>query len=108
MSSSKLSWITEIPKQHVEAAVAYAIKNIPDVDAWTLQKFLEYINVTGKLGSISRDELQEKMRLIRKYLPSSCRYSLLMLAELLELSPAALANYHQLSSFNLIAGSLGG
>jgi hypothetical protein len=100
--------MTEVSKQQVETAVAYAIKNVPGVDAWTLQRFLEYVNVTGKLGSISKDELLEKMRLLRKYLPSSCRYSLLMLAELLELSPAMQPGHHLLSGLQMIPGGLGG
>jgi hypothetical protein len=87
MSNAEMFWIEEISKQKVKAAVTFAIKNVPAIDAWTLQKFLEYVNVSESLDSLSKGELLEKMRLLRKYLPSSCRYSLLMLAELLELAP---------------------
>jgi hypothetical protein len=89
MSKAKKFWMVdeEISVQQVKAAVAFAVENVPALDGWTLQKFLEYVNVAGSDASVSKGELLEKMRLIRKHLPKSCRYSLLMLAELLELTP---------------------
>lgn len=93
MSKAKKFWIVdeEISVQQVKAAVAFAIENIPAMDAWTLHKYLEYVNVAGDDASVSKGELLERMRLIRKHLPKSCRDSLLMLAELLELAPPAAA-----------------
>jgi hypothetical protein len=89
MSSKKL--LSEITIQQLETAVAFAIDKLPDIDAWTLQKLLEYVD-TEESGSISPEELLEKMRLLRSYLPSSCLYSLVMLADLLELEPPAEAS----------------
>jgi len=93
MSKAKKFWTVdeEMSVQQVKAAVAFAIENIPAMDIWTLQKYLEYVNVAGSDALISKAELLEKMRLIRKHLPKSCRDSLLMLAELLELAPPAAA-----------------
>lgn len=85
MNDPKRPLVKTIKKQHVEAAILFAIDNIPGIDEDTLQKFLEFVNVTGNFGSISQEELLEKMRLIRKYIPGSCGYSLLTLAELLEM-----------------------
>lgn len=91
MNSTKKSWLSEVSIQQLETAVAFAIDKIPGVDAWTLEKLLEYVDI-GEFGSIHKEELLEKMRLIRSYLPSSCQYSLLMLAELLDLSVPETAN----------------
>lgn len=90
-NANQFSMVDEISKQQVEAAVAFAIDYVPGVDIWTLQKFLEYVTVTESDSLVSKGELLEKMRLIRKHLPKSCRYSLLMMAELLELAPPAQA-----------------
>ncbi|MCB0210814.1 MAG: hypothetical protein KDJ52_15860 [Anaerolineae bacterium] len=84
MTSAKLASVT---RESVEAAVHFAAKNIPGVDEGTLHKFLELVNTTSDFGLITKHELLEKMRLIRKYIPSTCQYSLMMLAELLELYP---------------------
>ncbi|MCB0191455.1 MAG: hypothetical protein KDJ65_05880 [Anaerolineae bacterium] len=82
MTNAKLA---SIKKERVEAAVLFAAKNIPGVDENTLHKFLDFVNTTNDFGLITKHELLEKMRLIRKYIPSTCQYSLMMLAELLEL-----------------------
>ncbi len=86
MKSADLTPTQSIKKLHIEAAVIFAINNIPSIDEDTLQKFLELINITGNFGVISQAELLEKMRLIRKYIPDACGYSLLTLAELLEMT----------------------
>jgi hypothetical protein len=93
MSKAKKFWTVdeEISIRQVKAAVAFAIENIPAMDVWTLKKYLEYVNVAGDDALVSKGELLEKMKLIRKHLPKSCRDSLLMLAELLELAPPAAA-----------------
>ena len=84
MTSAKLA---SIKRERVEAAVLFAAQNIPGIDGDTLHKFLDFVNTTSDLGLITKHELLEKMRLIRKYIPNTCQYSLMMLAELLELHP---------------------
>lgn len=74
-----------VKREKVEAAVLFAVQNIPGVDKTTLHKFLDFVNTTNDFGAITTHELVEKMRLLRKYIPSSCEYSLMMLAELLDL-----------------------
>ncbi|MCB0167064.1 MAG: hypothetical protein KDI79_22745 [Anaerolineae bacterium] len=84
MTGPKLALINQ---EKVEAAVLFAVQNIPGVDKATLHKFLEFVNTRNDFGGITTHELLEKMRLLRKYIPSSCEYSLMMLAELLDLHP---------------------
>ena len=98
MSIAKISWIEEIKKQQLETGIAFIIEQVPDVDVWTLHKLLDYVNITENFSSITKNELLEKMRLMRKYLPSACRYSLIMLAELLELEPPATENNEYLTA----------
>jgi hypothetical protein len=74
----------KIDKQHIEATILFAINHIPQVDGVTLEKFLELINATGNYGSITDRQLLHKMTVLVKYVPGSCRYSLLALAELLD------------------------
>ena len=75
----------QVKKQQVEAAVLFAIQHVSDIDTKTLRWYLELVNVTGELR-VSKDELKEKMRLVSRYIPGSCSYSLLVLADLLEIS----------------------
>lgn len=84
MTSAKLP---SIRRESVQTAVTFAAHNIPGVDEDTLHKFLDFVNTSNDFGSITKHELLEKMRLIRKYVPNTCQYSLMMLAELLELHP---------------------
>jgi hypothetical protein len=72
-------------KQHIEAAALFAIKNVPNIDQETLEKFLELVNITGNFGSISDVQLLQKMRLLSKYVPDICQYSLFIMTELLEI-----------------------
>lgn len=76
-----------IQKAQVEAAVIFAVQNIPGIDAATLRRFLEFVNAREERGLISNHELLEKMRLVHKYIPSTCTYSLMVLADLLDLTP---------------------
>ena len=73
----------EIDKRHVESTILFAMNNIPRADETTLEKFLELVNATGNFGSISGRQLIRKMDLLKKYVPQTCEYSLLALAELL-------------------------
>ena len=75
----------QIKKQQVEAAALFALSNIPEIDPTTTRRYLELVNATN-LDPIDRDELREKMRLLLKYIPNSCYFSLLVLAELLDIS----------------------
>jgi hypothetical protein len=75
----------EIDKRHVAATVLFAINNVPHADQKTLEKFLELVNATGNFGPISQQQLIHKMDLLKKYVPETCDYSLLALAELLEI-----------------------
>ena len=75
----------EIDKRHVAATVLFAINNVPHADKATLERFLELVNATGNFGAISQQQLIHKMELLKKYVPETCEYSLLTLAELLEI-----------------------
>ena len=83
MTSPRLALIK---REKVEAAVTFAAQNIPGVDKATLHKFLEFVNTSNDFGTVTTHELLEKMRLLRKYIPNSCEYSLMMVAELLDLN----------------------
>lgn len=85
MNSPAQSQAKDIKRLHVEAAVLFAINNIPGVDKETLEKFLELVNVTGNFGSITEDQLIDKMSLIMKHIPGACQRSLLTVAELLDI-----------------------
>lgn len=85
MHNKKPGPFNQIKKQQVEAAALFAISNIPELDPTTTRRYLELVNATS-FDPISRDELCEKMRLLLKYVPSSCYFSLLILAELLDIS----------------------
>ena len=73
----------EINKRDVAATVLFAINNIPHTNDETLERFLELVNATGNFGPVSHRELVHKMILLKKYVPETCDYSLLALAELL-------------------------
>ena len=73
----------EINKRDVAATVLFAINNVPHTDEATLERFLELVNATGNFGPISHRELIHKMILLKKYVPDTCDYSLLALADLL-------------------------
>ena len=72
-----------IKKVHVEASVLFAINHIPNVDAHTLERYLELVNLTGTFGSISQEELLQKMNLLIKHIPETCEHSLSTVGELL-------------------------
>ncbi len=42
------------------------------------------MTVTGQVGLVTQEEIWEKMRLFRKYVPGTCAYSLQVLTILLE------------------------
>ncbi|MBN1219343.1 MAG: hypothetical protein JXM69_10475 [Anaerolineae bacterium] len=73
----------KINKRDVEATVTFALNNIPQADEATLERFLELVNANGNFGPISHQQLAHKMNLLKKYVPETCEYSLLALAELL-------------------------
>ena len=77
----------EIKKLHVEAMVLFAINNIPQVDAATLKQFLELVNANGSFGSISHEQILRKMNQVARYIPGSCGNSLIILMDLLGISP---------------------
>ena len=88
-----------IKKRHIEAAVLFAIDHIPQVDPNTLKKFLELIDINGNFGSVSDQQLVHTMSLLVKHIPSACGYSLLTLAELLDVCVSTQETY----KFNVIS-----
>jgi hypothetical protein len=88
----------EINKRDVAATVMFAINNIPHANDETLERFLELVNATGNFGPVSHRELIEKMILLKKFVPETCDYSLLAVAELLgiPLTPHNFENAHLL------------
>ena len=83
MRTADVTWGQKIDKRHIEATILFAIQHVPETDVGTLERFLELIDATGSFGSITDTQLLQKMTVLVKYVPGSCRYSLLMLAELL-------------------------
>lgn len=73
----------KIDKKHISSMASFAIRNIPDADEHTLNKFLELIHTTGSFGSITEEQLFGAMKLTVKYLPNACTFSLLTLLDLL-------------------------
>ena len=90
MSQTATPSTNEIKKLQVKETVLFAINNIPQVDRATLEKFLELVNATGTFGAISHEQLVTKMNLTMKYIPGACAYSLVVLADLLELQVPSL------------------
>ncbi len=84
MRKKKSRLFSQIKKQQVEAAALFALSNIPEIDPTTTRRYLELVNATN-FDPISRDELREKMRLLLKYVPGSCYFSLYVLAALLDI-----------------------
>ncbi len=72
--------------QYIAGAADFAVKHVQGIDRKTMRWLVELIEVSGEGGWISEGELLEKMYLLRRYVPGSCRYSLLVLADLLELN----------------------
>lgn len=84
---------SQIKKLHLETTVQFAINHIPSVDQPTLEKYLELVNINGNFGSVSEDELLEKMGLMLKFIPNACEQSLRTLGELLGVRfPVAVEN----------------
>jgi hypothetical protein len=73
----------KINKRDVAATVLFAINNIPHTHDETLERFLDLVNATGNFGPVSHRELIHKMILLKKFVPETCDYSLLAVAELL-------------------------
>jgi hypothetical protein len=73
----------KIDKKYITALTIFAINNIPDIDEFTLKKFLELMNTTGSFGTITDEQLIEVMSLIMKYVPGTCIHSLCVLVDLL-------------------------
>jgi|JFJP01.1.fsa_nt_gi hypothetical protein len=74
-----------IKKLYIEETINFAIRNIPQVNRPTLEKFLELVNANGNYGEMSAEQLWGKMQQAMKYLPNACANSLLILADLLDL-----------------------
>jgi hypothetical protein len=72
--------------QYIVGAADFAVKHVQGIDRRTMRWLVELVEVSGDGGWITEGELLEKMRLLRKYIPGSCQYSMLVLAELLELN----------------------
>jgi len=89
----------KISKRDLAAAVLFAVNNIPHVDAVTLEKFLELVNITGNFGSISDQEFAHKMYLLSKHVPEVCHDSLFTLAELLDIRIPTLNVGYNVNSF---------
>lgn len=85
-----------IKKVHVEATANFAIKNIPQVNEVTLEKFVELVYTDGNYGEITHEQLLSKMCLALKYIPQACAKTLLILADLLEI-PVPIMTEEQLS-----------
>ena len=83
MGRKSISLVNKIQKRHVAAAVNFAIEYLPQADEPTLEKFLALVNISGSFGSISREQLHQKMGLLIKLMPDVCCYSLLVLIDLL-------------------------
>jgi len=74
-----------IKKLHIKETVLFAINNIPQVDPTTLVQFLELVNANGSFGSMTPEQIGQKMRLVLKYIPKASTESLSVLADLLEI-----------------------
>ena len=76
---------TKIDKRLITSRIAFAINNIPGIDAFTLKKLQQLVNAPeGDFGLITIEQLVADMALVLKYIPGACGYSLLTLAELIE------------------------
>ena len=83
MSHQNKSGSNKIDKQHISAMASFAIRNIPEADERTLNKFVELMHTTGSFGSLTEEQLLGTINLTMKYLPNACAFSLLTLLDLL-------------------------
>ncbi|MCB9079923.1 MAG: hypothetical protein H6631_20140 [Anaerolineaceae bacterium] len=83
MSDQNKPGSTQIDKQHISAMASFAIRNIPEADERTLNKFVELMHTTGSFGSLTEEQLVGTINLTMKYLPNACAFSLLTLLDLL-------------------------
>ena len=83
-----------LQKRTLADTIDFAWQNIPGIDTKTLEMLLQLVDAEGSHGTISHARLQRKMQHVLKYVPHACARSLVVLADLLELSfvdrPAAL------------------
>lgn len=83
MPDQKTPGSIKIDKQHIAAMASFAVRNIPETDERTLNKFVELMHTTGSFGSLTEEQLLGTIRLTMKYLPNACAFSLLTLLDLL-------------------------
>lgn len=83
MSDQKKPGSNKIDKQHISAMASFAIRNIPEADERTLNKFVELMHTTGSFGALTEEQLLGTINLTMKYLPNACAFSLLTLLDLL-------------------------
>jgi len=74
-----------IQKLHLEETISFAIQHNSHLDPTTLRKLIELVNTTGNYGTISYEELIQKMVKLVKCMPNIHLHSLAVLAELLDL-----------------------
>ncbi len=84
MSDQGASLDYKIDKKYITARITFAIRNIPDIDQFTLEKLIELLNTTGNSGSLGAEQLLAEMQIMKKYLPGTCGRTLLILLDLLE------------------------
>ena len=79
--------------QYIASVAKFAEKHIQGIDQKTMRWLVELVEISGSGGWVTEYDLLERMRLLRKYVPGSCQYTMLVLAELLELNlPAVVGN----------------
>ena len=73
-----------IEKKYISARIMFAMKNVPGVDQFTLNKLLELLNTTGTFGWITARQLVNDMKLMIKYVPGTSIPTLLIFIDLID------------------------
>lgn len=73
----------QIDKKLISGVALFAIRNVPDVDDFTLNKLLELVNTAGSFGSLTDSQLRLMISTLQKYVPHTCDRTLEIFVDLL-------------------------
>lgn len=77
----------EVNKLHIQETIYFAIRNIPQVDDRTLDKFWDLVNADKTHTVMTYNQLTAKANLVLKYIPQACAQSLSIMVDLLGIHP---------------------
>ena len=85
MHNSAAFFDDKIDRDQVTSLAVFVMNNIPDMDQYSLKKFLELMNTGPGSGWVSNKQLIATRNLLLKHNPRICTHSLAVLFEHLEI-----------------------